>query len=153
MKDDWCTTCMQYSTTHACCNDVCATCTLLVDTRVVPFSYAGFEKGKSGSPPLHVHNHQQECFEVQSGRYVMLRADFASCCPMHCICGCYCLEKSNSVIVSNKTKRWDHAHAAVTSTPRAIMHNANVMHCSIKFKSQCQVIMHHVTITLYCPLK
>lgn len=29
----------------------------------------GFEKGKSGSPPLHVHNHQQECFEVRSGSF------------------------------------------------------------------------------------
>ncbi|DBB00661.1 TPA: hypothetical protein ACH3X3_002336 [Trebouxia sp. C0006] len=29
----------------------------------------GFSPGRSGSPPLHIHNSQEECFTVNSGRY------------------------------------------------------------------------------------
>lgn len=29
----------------------------------------GFTPGRSGSPPLHIHNNQEECFTVQSGSF------------------------------------------------------------------------------------
>ena len=52
---------------------------------------------------------------------------------------------SNCVTISNRTNCWDHALAAVFSTLRAITHHADVMHCGMKIKTQCQAVMPDIT--------